>query len=177
MYVHVDEAMWVYNNSGPCNWLISKVCIKVNYIRHRLAITANFQEPLAQSSSMFHHHMKNIQNSKLQNLLAFYFFPLNYKKNNLHCVPTCLTKQSRLSLTTTRFYRTERTTETRSQKTFHVAPCCLYAPALPTPVSSWLVGTPARSLRAPGVQSHGLFSSSGGTWHSSLSGQLRWGGF
>ena len=78
--MHVDEAMWVYNNSGPCNWLISKVRIKVNYIRHWLAITANFQEPLAQSSSMFHHHMKNIQNSKLQNLLAFYFFPLNYKK-------------------------------------------------------------------------------------------------
>lgn len=49
MYVHADEAMGVYNNSGPWNWLISKVCIKVNCIRHRLAKTGNFQEPTAKA--------------------------------------------------------------------------------------------------------------------------------
>lgn len=66
--MHVDEPIWVYNNSGPWNWLISKVCIKVNYIRHWFGHDQQFPRTGGQSSSMFHHHIKNIQNFNMLSL-------------------------------------------------------------------------------------------------------------
>lgn len=49
------------------NWLISKACMKINYIK-QIGQDQQFPRTDGQSSSMFHHHMKTIQNSNKQTL-------------------------------------------------------------------------------------------------------------
>lgn len=79
--------MWVYNNSGPWNWLIFKVCIAVNCIR-RLAMTGNFQEIDGQCSII------TWRISRIPKLCkAYQPFSSSLEPWKLSLFHTCLTKQ------------------------------------------------------------------------------------
>lgn len=164
--------MWVYNNSGPWNWLIFKVCIAVNCIR-RLAMTGNFQEIDGQCSII------TWRISRIPKLCkAYQPFSSSLEPWKLSLFHTCLTKTDQLSLPTTRCNRREITTKMRwqkdlprSQKSFFNAPLPYEAPHH----NNWLTWPRSPNWEQLECRNQVLFISAHSTWHSIIQTQINGG--